>query len=183
MSFSDYVDSGSFRFGEHDLYRDFGLRLVEVIGDALQPQLRERKRTIPSRSGAYDFGARFYDERTVTLSCESARAMPRASWRELSYILSRKGRLYIFNEPDKYYIGRVYDPAQIETARFELVRFELRFICEPFAYGETIQRNFQGLYAPNYTGTAATPTRIEITNTGVRDAVGIRIMQIDKKVI
>ena len=66
MSFSDYVDSGSFRFGEHDLYREFGLRLVEVIGDALQPQLRERKRTIPSRSGAYDFGARFYDERTVT---------------------------------------------------------------------------------------------------------------------
>lgn len=180
MTFSDYADSGSFRFGEHDLYSEFGLRLVEVVGDALTPRLRPRKVIVPSRSGSYDYGARYYDERTVTLNCESTKRLTREGWRELSYILARKNRLYIFHEPEKYYIGQIYDPAQIETSRFELVRFELAFICEPFAHGETIQEDFgmrldlSGDRA--YRGTAATPTRIEILNAGSATATGIQVV-------
>ena len=117
------------------------------------------------------------------MSCVTTRIIERAGVREISYLLSKKGTIRIWNEPGKYYVGRLYDAIELEQLRRVGNRFALVFSCEPFAYGETIQRNFQGLYAPNYTGTAATPTRIEITNTGVRDAVGIRIMQIDKKVI
>lgn len=179
MSFSDYIDSGSFRFGAHDLYREYGLRLVEVVGDALTPRLRPRKIVVPARSGAYDYGAKYYDERTVTLDCESTKRLTRAGWRELSYVLARKSRLYIFHEPDKYYVGRLYDPAQIETARFELVRFTLEFICEPFAHGETVQEVFGTKLDMTgdkaYRGTAPTPTRIEITNVGATAATGIQV--------
>lgn len=179
----NYLNKSSFLFNGTDMYQRFGIQLTEEPQDVFQPGLRPRKTTIPNRSGAYDFGARFYDERTLTLSCVTTRIIERAGVREISYLLSKKGTIRIWNEPGKYYVGRLYDAIELEQLRRVGNRFALVFSCEPFAYGETIQRNFQGLYAPNYTGTAATPTRIEITNTGVRDAVGIRIMQIDKKVI
>ena len=87
---SDYIDNGSFKFGNIDLFTEFGLRLINVIGDSLSPKLRERKVVIPNRSGAYDYGAKYYDEREVTLECASMVNLSRAEWRELSYILSKK---------------------------------------------------------------------------------------------
>ena len=178
---SDYVDNGSFKFGNIDLFNEFGLRLINVIGDSLSPKLRERKVVIPSRSGAYDYGAKYYDEREVTLECASMVNLSRAEWRELSYILSKKDRLYIFNEPDKYYVGRIYDPAMLEPIKFAGMQFELVFICEPFAYSDVITKQFSTVLEPNYKGTADTPTRIEIVNTGTKPIVGINVMIITRK--
>ena len=182
MEFS-YLNKSSFLFNGTDMYRRFGIQLTDDPEDVVQPGLRTRKTVIPNRSGAYDFGARYYDERVLTLSCVTTRVVERADMREISYLLSKKGTIRIWNEPDKYYVGRIYDAIELEQLRRIGNRFRLKFVCEPFAYGETIRRDFQRIYAPKYTGTAPTPTRIEIMNTGTRDAVGIRIMQVDKKVI
>lgn len=182
MEFS-YLNKSSFVFNGTDMYKRFGIQLVDEPEDVIQPGLRSRKTVIPNRSGAYDFGARYYDERILTLNCVTTRVVDRAGMREISYLLSKKGTIRIWNEADKYYVGRLYDAIALEQLRRIGNRFELRFICEPFAYRETIQRNFQGIYVPNYSGTASTPTRIEITNTGTRDAVGIRIMQVDRMVM
>lgn len=186
MEFS-YLNKSSFVFNGTDMYQRFGIQLVGEPEDVIQPGLRSRKTTIPNRSGAYDFGARYYEERLLTLSCVTTRAVERAGVREISYLLSKKGTIRIWNEPDKYYIGRIYDAIALEQLRKIGNRFELRFVCEPFAYGATVQEEFGmrlELSGDNaYRGTASTPTRIEITNTGTRDAVGIRIMQVDRKAV
>ena len=177
----DYLDSGSFSFGNHDLYKEFGLRLINVVGDSLQPKLRPRKVEIPTRSGAYDYGAKYYDERELVLRCASTMSIDRKTWRELSYVFSVKDRIRIFDEPDKYYIGRLYDATQLEPIKFLGMEFELVFICEPFAYSDVITKQFSTVLEPNYKGTADTPTRIEIVNTGTQPISGINVMIISRK--
>ena len=100
----------------------------------------------------------------------------------IPYILSKKSQLRLWNEPDKYYVGRVYQAPSLECLRIKGNRFTLNFVLEPFAYRNTITENFVGqTYTPNYAGTAPTPTYIVIENTGDGDAVNISITQSIKK--
>ena len=54
-----WQNTSSFLFGGQDMFQRFGLQLVDdgMPSDVLMPDLRERKVTIPLRSGAYDYGA------------------------------------------------------------------------------------------------------------------------------
>ena len=54
----------SFTFNGHDMREEYGI-IVENTKDTLWPKLRSNKITIPRRDGATDFGAQYYDERTV----------------------------------------------------------------------------------------------------------------------
>ena len=179
MSF-DWQTKSSFLFGTTDMYQTFGIMISEdgLPNDVLKPQLRERKVVIPMRNGAYDYGARWYDERQITLTCVTVKKGTRDDAREMAYILSKKSTIRFWNEPDKYYVGRIYAAPALDILRNVGNRFTLTFSLEPFAYGAVINANFTNRrFTPNYHGTAPVPTYIVIENTGSGNAKNIQIVQ------
>lgn len=175
------VQADSFEFGRTDMLEAYGIRVISY--DCLAPALRPRKVIVPGRDGAYDFKAKNYDERTVQLDCDTVIGLTRDQVRELAYVLSKKNTLRIWDEPDKYYIGRVYDAASIVPIGSIGQEFTLNFICDPFAYGKVTTLNIEGGNPAqlSYAGTARTPTRIAITNNGAADAVDILIRLREKR--
>lgn len=164
----------TFTFGGVDFYEKYGI-LLEKTKDNLIPDLRERKVEIPDRSGAYDYGAKYYNERMVELTCISLRSLSREEMRELAYDLSGKKQLRTWHEPDKYYMAQLFSTDAIEYIGRMGNRFGLPFKCEPFAYGEQKTVRFTNEAPLKYAGTAETPVRITITNTGETDMEGIII--------
>ena len=180
----NWLTRSSFTFGGVDMYAEFGIQLTDdgLPKDVLIPGLRSRKQQIPQRHGAYDYGAEYYDERSIGIRCVTTRILTRADTREIAYALSKKAELRTWNEPDKYYIGRIYQAPDLEQLRTIGNRFPLIFICDPFAYGETKTEQMPSLvYLPKYRGTAATPTYIVIENIGETAAVNIQITQTNRK--
>lgn len=180
----NWLTKSSFTVNGVDMYTAFGLQLTDdgLPKDVLLPNLRARKQTIPNRHGAYDYGAEFYDERAWQIKCVTTRILSRADTREIAYALSKKGEIRIWNEPDKYYIGRIYQAPDLEQMRNIGNRFPLTFVSDPFAYGATKTESMPSLvYLPDYKGTAPTPTYIVIENTGNAAAVNIRITQTNRK--
>ena len=179
-----WQNQGSFLFGNVDMFQTFGIKLAEnsFPQDVLIPNLRSRKVTIPLRHGSYDYGAQYYDERGIGITCVTKRVISREEVREIAYILSKKSEIRFWNEPEKYYIGRVYQPPTLEQVRNVGNRFELEFVCEPFAYRNTFTEFFvDQRYIPNYQGTASTPTYIVIENIGSGNISNIRITQTNRK--
>ncbi len=176
---------GSFLFGTVDMYETYGIKMAatSIPKDVLIPSIRARKVTIPQRHGAYDFGAQFYDERSITIDCVTCRAISREETREIAYTLSQKTEIRFWTEPEKYYIGRIYTAPNLDQLRNAGNRFSLTFICEPFAYGVSKTEYFENLkYIPNYQGTAATSTYIIITNAAESGNVSnIKLVQTDKE--
>ena len=70
----------------------------------------------------YDYGAKNYEERLITIICILTKKLTRAETREIAYWLSRKGRLTLWDEPDKYYIAEIYDSVDIETMPKEVIQ-------------------------------------------------------------
>jgi phage-related protein len=176
----NWQTKSSFLFGAVDMYQTFGLQIAEegLPEDVLKPQLRERKVVVPMRNGAYDYGAKYYDERPLTITCVTVKAGTRDDAREMAYTLSKKSQIRFWNEPDKYYVGRIYAAPGLEVLRKVGNRFTLQFVLEPFAYGQTVDNPFTGThYTPNYIGTAPTPTYIVIENTGSETVRNIQIIQ------
>lgn len=167
------MTNDSFTFGGVDMYQEYGIMMLHY--DIVLPPLRKRKISIPYRSGSYDYGAKYYDDRIITVECDTRRSLTREEIRELSYTLSKKNQIRFWNEPDKYYIGRIYDAGELKYLGTVGHEFTLRFECDPFAYGEVVQTEFTGTLKPAYRGTAPTPTRITITNAGNTPVNGIQI--------
>lgn len=172
----------SFSFGSYNSMADWGIRVVKY--DTLIPPKRYRKVQIPERSGMYDFGAKCWDERTVRIECTLERKASRAQLREIAGVLSHKGRLMLWDEPDKYYIGELYDPAEITDYFDEAMReFTLSFVCEPFAYGRTVTLPIRSGENPiTYQGTADTPCVIVLRNLSDTDVQTITITAIKRSV-
>ena len=64
----------SFEFGNVDMFTAYGFR-IRKRHRVLKPPLRERKIIIPERSGAYDFGAKYYDEITLLVECDTIKQL------------------------------------------------------------------------------------------------------------
>ena len=172
-------------FGATDMFQQFGIQITDdgLPKDVLKPQLRERKVIVPLRNGAYDYGAKYYDERVIPVTCVTVRAGTRQDAREMAYVLSKKSQIRFWNEPDKYYVGRVYQAPDLDVLRKIGNRFTLTFLMEPFAYGDTITANFDGpRYTVEYAGTADTPTYIIIDNVGEEAAVNLQIVQTIRRI-
>lgn len=163
----------SFVFNNVDMLSAYNIRCITY--DVLLPKLRSRKIRIPARDGIYDFGARNYDERTIRMSCDliGKQQLTRQQLRDLAALLTQKGQIVLWDEPDKYYIGRIYDQTKLEYLGRVGHRTDLSFVCEPFAYGETISGPMPTVM--NYKGTATTPTRIEIRNVSDKTLQGVQI--------
>lgn len=158
------IPKHSWTFNGVDMRAEFGLILEEPFDDRLKPRLRERKLVVPQRDGAYDYGAKWYEEREVGVKCASVQLLTRADVRRLALVLSEKGELRSWYEPEKYYMGRIYEDTNIERIVGTAKRFNLLFVCDPFAYGEQVTEQFSAQSALAYRGSARTPTHIIITN-------------------
>lgn len=171
----------SFQFGGYNSMDDWGVRVV--AWDVLTPPKRARKRAIPRRHGLYDHGAECWEERTVRIECTLERRISRAALREIAYLLSRKAQLRLWNEPDKYYIGELYDAAELTDYFDECMReFTLSFICEPFAYGDGKSEALaDGDNAVGYRGTAARGCVIEIRNPNAYSVSNITVTATTKR--
>lgn len=170
----------SFSFGVYNSLTDWGIRVVKY--DTLTPAKRPRKVQIPMRSGMYDFGARNWEERTVRIDCTLERKTFRGELREIAGALSRKSRLKLWDEPDKYYLGELYDPAEITDYYDEAVRdFTLNFVCEPFALGRTVTAPLVlGSNRVEYRGTAETPCLIVLRNLSQTEVQAVTITAVKR---
>ena len=167
----------SFEFAGTDMFTSYGMR-IRKKHDVLKPSLRERKIVIPSRSGAYDFGAKTYNERTILVECDTIKTLTADDKREIAFLLSEKGSIRFWDDPDRYYIGRIYDAAEVEKVGGVGTYFPLTFICDPFAYA--VNEGFGGCatfdssemrMTVNYGGTAETPGVLKIKNQHASRAV------------
>lgn len=171
----------SFQFGSINSMDKWGIMVIAY--DYFLPPKRERKISIPGRSGMYDFGAECWDERTLRISCTLTRPMSKAEFREVVYELSRKRALRLWNEPDKYYMAELYDPSEVQDYFNECAReFELNFTCEPFAYGRTLSVPIKkGVNAMKYAGTAETPCLIILKNTSSTNIQNLTITAVKRR--
>ena len=181
------ISGDNFLYNDVDMYMTFGIRCIATRH--LTANLRPRKIVVPTRSGAYDYRANYHDERELSILCQVTRPLIKTEeqdeFDDLKYLLcggKSKGRIILWDQPDRYYYGRVYDQDVVKEY-FNLAGREitLRFICDPYAYGLepkifTTDSNMLDLTESNhYIGTRETPTRITIRNTGDMPISGIQI--------
>lgn len=166
---------GEFSFDGIMMRRTYGVA-VDKVHDMILPPARKRKINIPNRDGSYDFGVKNWDERTVILDCNISKILTRAELRDLSYTLSKKSRIVLWTEPEKYYIGQIYNPDVFNKIGRGQQSFSLEFTCEPYAYGEiSTQELSVGTNTVNYKGTAETPCLLILQNTGETAVSSVRI--------
>lgn len=175
------MTDNSFSFGAVNSVETWGLKVISH--DFFMPTKRERKIVIPGRSGAYDYGAKYYDERILSLECVLERQVKKSGFREIIYTLSKKKEIRLWDEPDKYYVGELYDSGEVTVYPQEYLReFTLEFVCEPFAYRDTITLPVrEGGNHVNYTGTAEAPPVIEIFNPNPYPVQNITITAVKRR--
>lgn len=123
----------TFTFENQNSLDDFKI-IVNKVHRPILPALRPRKLIIPGKDGAWDFGNNTYEELPLPIDCTIVEPLDDVSLtRAIAIWLSKKGKLIISDEPEKYYMGRVY-----ETFTPDIIgpagKFTLNFICDPFAY-------------------------------------------------
>ena len=181
------ISGDSFLYNDVDMYKTFGIMCI--AHRSFTANLRPRKVVVPTKSGAYDYGANYHDERELQLECEVTRSLLKNEeideFDDLKYLLcggKSKGKIILWDQPDRYYYGRVYDQDVVRDY-FNLSgrQITLRFICDPYAYGleakifKTTENNLDLIGENKYIGTRQTPTRITIRNTGSAPINGIQI--------
>lgn len=166
----------SFTYNGIDMYEQFKVKVLS--SDVFMAELRQRKVVVPGRSGAYDYGAEHHEERPLRMQLEVTQQITDAQFDSLKYTLSRKGRIILWDKPDRYFVGQLYDPAEvIDYFRHALREFEITFLCEPYAYAlePTILQSTAPIIPTAYEGTRKAPTRITIRNTGTTALRGVTI--------
>lgn len=119
----------------------------------------------------YDYGSKYYNERNLKIRCVWIGKAKREDVREISMWLSEKNKIVLPQEPDKYYVGELYDSNELimhyNSNSYTTTdgEFELNFICEPFAYKKIppVPIN-SGINHLEYNGTVETPTLIVLKN-------------------
>lgn len=157
----------SFQFGEYNSLTDMGI-ICEYY-DTIIPPKRSRKVQIPGRDGLYDYGSENYDERTIRCVCKLINQISKAEFRNVAYMLSEKRNLVFWDEPDKYYVAELFDPAEVQSIADRLwLEFELTFICFPFALSSAKTVSIaSGNSSVRYVGTADAPCTIILRNATV----------------
>lgn len=151
--------------------------LVANTKRSLLPALRKRELTIPGKHGSYNFSDNKYENRQIEVNVKyksGSMASLRASARNIAAWLSSTGdylRLIFDDEPDKYYLAKLYSEIGLQTL-IHTGEATLLFECEPFAYALNenvftvdITQNNQEFTVTN-NGTFETPQVITIVNTG-----------------
>lgn len=163
----------SFTFDGVDAREAYGI-VVEKIHRPLFAKLREREMEAPFISGTIDFGAKFRENQLIKVDCGSSQILTRDQAREVAYWLSAKAHLIFYDEPDKYYVGRIYEDTDVEEL-VSMKKFTLPFKCDHCAYGQQVTRQFNRSSSLEYNGTEETPMIITITNNNAYPLNGLTI--------
>ena len=144
--------------------------MVTGISRAIKPPKRNIQTIVPGKSGTYDFTENAYDNTQIVMDCMYVGADPPTFARRLAVWLSGTNDLIIADEPDKRYTATVWIDIP-EDYVFSLRHFTLTFTCQPFARSDAqqasrvITQSGDGILI-DVEGTAPTPCRIIIKNTG-----------------
>lgn len=183
----------SFEYNKVDMLETYGIKMI--ASNFFSPDLRERKVTVPTRSGSFDYGAEYHDERTLQLECQTWKELTDQEFDNLKWLLSKKGRIVLWDQPDRFYYGRIYKQDLVKDYFMHRGRgFTFSFTCDPYAYlydedtgsqKPTILKTTNGyldMSAPEnlYDGTWRAPTRITIKNTGSTPITGIQVIATEK---
>ena len=119
-----------------DSYADFQI-IAKSVDRPILPAMRKREMMIPGKHGIYDFGGNTYDNRIIPVLMQYIGASfndLRLRARDIAAWLSQTSykELIFSDEPDKYYLARVYASASLETF-FRLGKATIQFECQPFA--------------------------------------------------
>jgi phage-related protein len=109
--------------------------------------------------------------------------LSKAEFREIIAVLSRRIRIFLWDEPDKHYIGELFEETDVTVFPKEVNReFTLNFVCQPFAFGEQqVVHLTRGVNNVTYTGTAETPTLLVIRNPNSFAIANIHITGIARR--
>lgn len=146
------------------------------------PPLTPSLEAISGVDGSYDYGNNVYEDRTIDVDFYTYAPTFEAfrySIRDIAKWLSRKGRIVFTDEPDKYYIGRVYVSPMLDQSVISAGRFTASFLCEPFAYGAADSfgktDNLTMELPVDYKGTHSACCKIIIRNTGTTPIINPKI--------
>lgn len=146
------------------------------------PELSESLLDVSGKHGSYDYNNNTYRDRLITVDFFVSRNNFkdfRLDIRKVAAWLRRKGEIRFSDEPDKYYFGRCYQSPDLEQITTPVGLFSAVFVCEPFAYGQTISQNQTGAIPVtlpvDYPGTFPACTTIIVRNIGSTPIKGIRI--------
>ncbi len=146
---------------------------------ALLPDRREELEDIPGTPGQYDYAGTEPEDRAVAYTMRvlqvdcivRAEDLPqlRTRAREIAAWLAKTGQLVFSDEPDKYYVGKIYSAIMFEQMLTH-GQWTIEFKVRPFAYGKAVSVPTIGrapLTIPVlYGGTAPAPARIILRNIG-----------------
>lgn len=161
------MPASSFTFNGINSIDEWGIKINAY--DVFSAPKRNRRTTIPFRDGSYDFGRKYFDDKVLRIECNtSSRSLSKADLREVAYVLLQKGKLYLWDEPDKYYIAELMDSAEVSVSpKYTQQTFALSFVCEPFIYKDVPSIAFGTSFSSvDYRGTIEAPTVITITDGG-----------------
>lgn len=108
------------------------------ISRPLTPQMRTRSTVIYGKDGLIDYGSNNYDPRPIVMHIayigDNYLELRNRSREIGAWLSSKEWTKLIFNdEPDKYYLARVYESIVPENL-YRLGEADITFICQPFAY-------------------------------------------------
>ena len=92
---------------------------------------------IPGKQGVYDFGLNTFTSRIISVAIQYVGTSfndSRLRARDIAAWLSQTSykELIFSDEPDKYYLAKIYDPVGLENF-FRLGKATIQFECQPFA--------------------------------------------------
>ena len=119
-----------------DSYANFKI-IAKSVDRPILPSMRKREMAIPGKHGTYDFGLNTYDNRIISVLIQYVGATfndLRLRARDIAAWLSQTSykELIFSDEPDKYYLAKIYDPVGLENF-FRLGKATVQFECQPFA--------------------------------------------------
>lgn len=127
---------GSFEY-KGILSSEFGI-VCRSVSRPLLPSVRPRMMQILGKSGVIDYGGSDYDTRQIVMHIGyigSSYVELRSRAREIAAWLASGTweKLFINDEPDKYYLARVITGINFETMQ-RTGQADITFECQPFAY-------------------------------------------------
>lgn len=173
----------SFTYNGVDMYEQFKIRVVKY--EVFMAERRQRRVTVPGRSGSYDYDAAAkqratHNDRPLRMELVVDGFITEDRFDDLKYTFSRKGRIVLWDKPDRYFYGDLYDPAEvIEYFRHSMREIEVSFLCDPYAYANapTTLTSSEAILPISYKGTREAPTYITIRNTGTTPMQAVRIIR------
>lgn len=170
------MTEGSFEFNGINSADMFGIYVRQKT--LLAPNKRINKKIIPNKNGSYKYAMRSWDDVVLTLDLFCAHDIERYDFREISAWLSQHGKLYFWDEPDKYYEGEIERfPTFDEYSLLRMQEIKVDFVAFPFALGpEKVINLKSGDNIILYDGTAPMPPIITLKNNTISPITNLKII-------